>query len=194
MNKVGAITIAVSLTLALAAGCDREDRRLKDDPKINRLAMGGAQNADLSPGPLPRPPQPLQIESPAEPYDRNAFMVANGQTLYQWMNCVGCHASGGGGMGPALMDDEWLYGIEPNQIYISIVEGRANGMPSYRGKLTEKQVWQLVAYVRALSGQLPKDVSPSRSDHMGVKVPEAEKERESPTQQQPGAEKNEEQR
>ena len=75
-------------------------------------------------------------------------------------------------MGPALMDDKWVYGIEPQNIYLSIVEGRPNGMPSYRGKLTSMQVWQLVSYVRSMSGQLRKDVEPSRTDHMQTRPAE----------------------
>ena len=40
-----------------------------------------------------------------------------GQLLFEQMNCSGCHANGGGGMGPPLMDDEWIYGSQPNQIF-----------------------------------------------------------------------------
>ena len=55
----------------------------------------------------------------------------------------------------------------------SIVEGRPNGMPNFSGKIPEYQVWQLVAYVRSMSGQLPKDISPSRDDRMMAKQPES---------------------
>jgi cytochrome c oxidase cbb3-type subunit 3 len=50
------------------------------------------------------------------------------------------------------------------------VEGRPNGMPAFEGKLTDQQVWQLVAYVRSLSGQLRKDVEPGRSDSMSART------------------------
>ena len=30
-------------------------------------------------------------------------------------------------------------------------------MPSFRGKIPDDQIWQLVAYVRSLSGHAPKD-------------------------------------
>jgi cytochrome c oxidase cbb3-type subunit III len=90
------------------------------------------------------------------------------------------------------MDDEWLYGSDPENVYRSIVEGRPNGMPSYRGKVTVQQAWSLVSYVRSMSGQLRKDVSPSRTDSMNVKQPEQMHPEEHPMKQQPGAEKNEE--
>jgi cytochrome c oxidase cbb3-type subunit 3 len=67
----------------------------------------------------------------------------------------GCHSHGGGGMGPALMDGKWRYGGRIDQIAASIAEGRPNGMPAWRGKLTEQQMWQLAAYVRPCPGRSP---------------------------------------
>jgi len=87
------------------------------------------------------------------------------------MNCVGCHSHGGGGMGPTLMDSQWRYGGSIPQIAATIVEGRPNGMPSFRGKLTDDQVWKLAAYVSSLSGQPKKDVVSSRADEMSTSTP-----------------------
>jgi cytochrome c oxidase cbb3-type subunit 3 len=87
------------------------------------------------------------------------------------MNCVGCHAHGGGGMGPALMDDKWRYGGRIDQIAATITEGRPNGMPAWRGRLTDDQIWKLAAYVRSLSGQLSKDAVSSRGDEMSNTTP-----------------------
>ena len=75
-------------------------------------------------------------------------------------------------MGPALMDEEWIYGDHPANIFATIVEGRPNGMPSWRNKLTDAQVWQLVAYVQSMTGQAPIDALPGRSDHMRATTPE----------------------
>lgn len=89
------------------------------------------------------------------PYEGNAWALREGKRLYQWFNCSGCHFAGSGGIGPALMDDRWIYGSEPGNIFATIVEGRPNGMPSFRGRITEEQVWMIVAYVRSL-GELPR--------------------------------------
>src|SRR5699024_2472602 len=78
------------------------------------------------------------------PYDDNAYAVSQGKRFFTWYNCVGCHAHGGGGMGPPLMDDKWLYGSRPQDIFTTIVEGRPNGMPSFRDRIPEQQVWQIV--------------------------------------------------
>ena len=72
-------------------------------------------------------------------------------------------------MGPPLMDDEWLYGSEPVDIFNTIVQGRPNGMPAFGNKIVPDQVWQIVAYVRSMSGLLRKDVAPGRMDDMYVR-------------------------
>jgi cytochrome c oxidase cbb3-type subunit 3 len=63
--------------------------------------------------------------------------VSEGQRLYQEFNCVECHAHGGGGIGPALIDEEWIYGSSSPQIVATLIQGRPNGMPSFRNILTE---------------------------------------------------------
>jgi cytochrome c oxidase cbb3-type subunit 3 len=158
-----------------AAGCERERRGFADRPDdavAERLST-------ILPG--PGDPVPRGGEGV---YDGNAWAVSEGKRLYASMNCKGCHANGGGGMGPALMDDTWIYGVEPEQIYHSIVDGRPNGMPSWHDQLTEQQVWQLVAYVRSLSGLIPKDVRPGRDDHMMSKPPEQQTPTAMPSQSQ----------
>jgi cytochrome c oxidase cbb3-type subunit 3 len=78
------------------------------------------------------------------------------------------------------MDDVWIYGSEPQNIYATIVQGRPNGMPSFRGKIPDQQVWEIVAFVRSLSGQLPKDVAPGRSDEMYAHKPPSSTPKEQP--------------
>jgi cytochrome c oxidase cbb3-type subunit 3 len=148
-------------------GCEREQRRFAEVAP----AAGAAEPvraSPLQPG-EPKPPpggQPARAPAGPGPYDGNAWAVSQGKQLYVAFNCAGCHANGGGGIGPALMDDTWIYGGEPAQIYASIVEGRPNGMPSFAGKIPEQQTWQIVAYVRSMSGHLRKDVRSGRGDHL----------------------------
>ena len=82
-------------------------------------------------------------------------------------------------MGPALMDGKWRYGGRIDQIASSIYEGRPNGMPAWRGKLTDEQIWQLSAYVRSLSGQEPKDAVSARTDTMSNTPPQTQTARQS---------------
>jgi cytochrome c oxidase cbb3-type subunit III len=113
-------------------------------------------------------------------YTENAFELWEGKTLFEWFNCVGCHGRGGGGMGPALIDEKWLYGHAPEEIYASIAQGRPNGMPAFKDRIPEYMIWQLAAYVRSISGIAPMDASPGRSDHIQAKPPENTKDPEKP--------------
>jgi cytochrome c oxidase cbb3-type subunit III len=99
-------------------------------------------------------------------YGENSWAMSEGKRLYESYNCVGCHAHGGGGMGPPLMDQKWIYGSDPLEVYGSIRYGRPNGMPSFRGKISEDQIWEIVAYVRSLSGLVNQWAANARDDHI----------------------------
>lgn len=153
---------------ALALGaCNREERHDRGKP-IGETVAAGVSPDTIIPGGGPPPP----LDPRAALYDNNAPAISEGQQLFSQMNCVGCHSHGGGGMGPALMDDEWRYGGRIDQIATTIAEGRPNGMPSWRGKLTDDQIWKLAAYVRSLSGLPSKDAVGSRSEGMSGPTPE----------------------
>jgi cytochrome c oxidase cbb3-type subunit III len=93
----------------------------------------------------------VTIDPRAAHYYDNAEAVNTGKRLYSQYNCSGCHSNGGGGMGPPLMDDQWIYGGRLEQIHDTLVEGRPNGMPSWGGKIPDEQLWQIAAYVRSMS-------------------------------------------
>jgi cytochrome c oxidase cbb3-type subunit 3 len=165
------LTIVAALTLL--AACDRDARDSRGKPLGETVPELGSSPDTIFPG---SPPPPLDPRLAA--YERNAFAIAQGQQLYTQMNCVGCHFHGGGGMGPALMDGQWRYGGRIDQIAASIAEGRPNGMPAWRAKLTSQQIWQLAAYVRSLSGQEPKDAVSARNDELSNTPPATQTKRE----------------
>jgi cytochrome c oxidase cbb3-type subunit 3 len=147
------------------ASCKREERGFRvQPPAADKLTF--ASMSDLHPGGGPTP------AASKNGYEESAYAISEGQKLYTTMNCVGCHFHGGGGIGPPLMDNEWIYGSDPQQIFASIVEGRPNGMPAFRGKITDYQVWQIAAYVRSLGGLAPSGTAPGRGDELqGPKPP-----------------------
>lgn len=141
-----AIVIIAGLT-----GCDQAEHK--------ETASSGSPPAEADRGPIVAlvdiaaggvPPIRQHSEEAAK-FDGNPDEIAAGRQLFVAYNCVGCHFNGGGGMGPALMDDQWLYGSSMENIGASIREGRPRGMPSFRAMVTDDQVWQLAAYVRSLS-------------------------------------------
>ncbi|MDB4943360.1 MAG: cytochrome [Labilithrix sp.] len=103
------------------------------------------------------------------PVDDNAWAMGEGQHLYAQMGCIGCHEHGGGGIGPSLMDGKWRYGADDASMFTTIAGGRPNGMPAFGGRLTDSQIWQLVAYVKSLSGRASPLVAGVRDDHMMVR-------------------------
>lgn len=154
------MTVSVFLT-----SCEREERRFREMPSA-AARRNTERLVSLVPGPYTAD---VKVDNP---YGYNAFAISEGKRLFTWYNCVGCHANGGGGMGPPLMDERWRYGSDPENIFATIVEGRPNGMPSFRGKIPEYQVWQIVAYVQSLSGNVPKDAAGGRQDNMQTRKQE----------------------
>jgi len=86
----------------------------------------------------------------ANPFAGKADAVEAGHNLFTGMNCAGCHAYDmTGGMGPDLTGNSWLYGGKPGEIYHTISEGTARGMPSWKDKMTPDQIWQVVTYIQS---------------------------------------------
>jgi cytochrome c oxidase cbb3-type subunit 3 len=156
-------TLLLVLTLV---GCKREERNFHGLPSGSAITNPKVREVSLVPGGV------VPTDSGPGPYDENAYAVSQGKTLYNQYNCSGCHFQGGGGIGPALMDADWIYGSRPENIYETIAEGRPNGMPSYGGRIVPDQIWQIVSYVRSMSGLLRADVASGRSDHMYVRPQE----------------------
>jgi cytochrome c oxidase cbb3-type subunit 3 len=127
----------------LLAGCNSEKRAAQVQPTVAEPPTS-TRESDLVPGAY------LPQENVRNPFDNNQHAISEGARLFRWYNCNGCHSNGGGGIGPALMDDHWIYGSAPANLYDTIVKGRPNGMPSYSGKIPSYQVWQLVAFVQSL--------------------------------------------
>jgi len=152
------LTAGVLTGALLFTACRREERRFRELPPSTTPTT--VRVSALQPGTM------VDTMHVANPYENNAYAQTEGQRLYNAYGCVGCHANGGGGMGPALMDDKWIYGSAPENIYTTIIQGRPNGMPSFAGRIPSYQVWQIVTYVRSLSGLTPAGSRSARTDDM----------------------------
>jgi cytochrome c oxidase cbb3-type subunit III len=157
--------LAFVAVLAVLSGCKREERESRSEAAPGKTTETISQSENHLGRSKPPPAPPSR-------YEENANAVSQGKQLFSQYNCVGCHGHGGGGMGPPLMDQKWVYGSAPENIFATIVEGRPNGMPSFGGKIADQQVWELVAYVRSLSGLVPKSAATPRDDHMSATPPE----------------------
>ncbi|MDB6092114.1 MAG: cytochrome c class [Gammaproteobacteria bacterium] len=166
------------LALLVLAGCNKGPATDLPVRQLgSRAVIDSALTAGLSRSAVSEDPR-------AALYYDNAAAVNTGRRLFGQYNCSGCHSNGGGGMGPSLMDDEWIYGGRLEQIHQTLVEGRPNGMPSWGGKVPDEQLWQLAAYVRSMSlpatlaaqngstpSQAPAPVPREADDHAGWSPP-----------------------
>lgn len=172
------VLAGAALLVLAAAACEREARRFHETPPGATAEGFVTLNDQVQPGPMIVDPEMRH------PFERNAWAVTEGQNLYSQMNCAGCHSpGGGGGMGPSLIDSVWIYGAEPENIFQTIVQGRPNGMPAFRGRIGNAEVWKLVAYIRAMNGQTPQDTRSGRTDGMHEVGPDVQLEPNAPQDQ-----------
>jgi len=114
----------------------------------NGAAPEGAEPQRAIVGPIPGPGEPPRRPNPL---GNGPSVLAAGRRLFVQFNCSGCHGGrAGGGMGPSLRDQDWLYGSDADHIFASIASGRAHGMPAWGVKLSDQQIWELTAYVMSL--------------------------------------------
>lgn len=99
--------------------------------------------------------EPRKLKNP-EP--ANAENIEAGKKLYQ-RHCASCHGPGGkgdgsmalaGGTPSDLTDETWDHGSTDGEIFVAIRDGVSADMLAYKDKLAEKQIWQLVVYIRSI--------------------------------------------
>lgn len=101
-----------------------------------------------------------QAAAMKNPVPSTAKSIADGQKLYQ-TNCRHCHGAKGLGDGPlaptnprpsTLTDAEWNHGSTDGEIFfvISNGAGKDSEMKPMKTKLTAKEIWTVVNYIRSL--------------------------------------------
>ena len=103
-----------------------------------------------------------QSDTTRNPLGTSPAAIAAGRVIYD-QACQSCHAPAGqGDRGPALNTGTFAHGREDGDLFHSIREGvPGSQMPPFRA-LNDEQVWQLVSYVRSLSGS--GSVEPAAAD------------------------------
>jgi mono/diheme cytochrome c family protein len=99
------------------------------------------------------------VKKAKNPLAVDAAVLAAGKRVYQ-DKCLNCHGENGDGRGPQA----WMYSVQPSdftdakkmgratdgELFWKIAKGR-RPMPSFQGKLSEREVWELVAYIRTFA-------------------------------------------
>jgi cytochrome c(L) len=113
------------------------------------LLVVGLLGAHLSMVAAEEPAKPEKLN----PYTGKAEAIQEGRTLFLQNGCSACHgAGGGGGMGPALLDDEWKFGSDDLTLF-KLIKGEIpqQTMPAaFGGVLQDDQIWKLLAFIRSL--------------------------------------------
>ncbi|MFN0104196.1 MAG: PQQ-dependent dehydrogenase, methanol/ethanol family [Bryobacteraceae bacterium] len=92
-------------------------------------------------------------ERDKNPFAGNPDAVAAGQKIYE-QTCQACHGGSGRGSerGPALTSGRFTRGGLDGEIFLTIRNGvKGTQMPGFAA-LKQEQVWQLVSYIRGISG------------------------------------------
>jgi cytochrome c oxidase cbb3-type subunit 3 len=87
---------------------------------------------------------------PAGELDLSTASVQAGATVFA-QTCASCHGVDlSGGIGPNLIDEEWIHGGDPEHVVATITDGvSAKGMPAWGPILGPAKVQQVAAYVIA---------------------------------------------
>jgi cytochrome c oxidase cbb3-type subunit 3 len=133
------VRLLIAAALLVLFGCGRQPSSAQSQTSPSAIPVG----------PVPGSLQPAAYST--DPLASDPVALQDGRRLFDWYNCSGCHGGhAGGGMGPSLRDQIWIYGKRDDQIYDSIAQGRANGMPAWGSKIPELQIWELVSYIKSL--------------------------------------------
>ncbi len=165
-SPIGSRAATVAAVLLLTA-CQREQRELRLDPPL----AAALDDVKLMPNGIGGAP-PQVYTSLSKPYANNAYDFAEGKRLYGWFECTACHGDGSGGKGPPFLDGWWQYGADIASIFVSIRDGRPNGMPAFGSKLTTEQIWQLAGYVQSIGAYSAKTAYPGRNDDAAARPAE----------------------
>jgi mono/diheme cytochrome c family protein len=123
---------------------------------------------------------PREAAARTNPLPKDEGTIRAGRGLYE-KHCLSCHGSTGEGNGPQAKNLE-----HPPPEFAQVARTQTDGelfwktaegggqMPSYRESLTEKELWQVVRYLRLLPG-LQKKAPPSTAPRTGDAAPAQER-------------------
>jgi cbb3-type cytochrome c oxidase subunit III len=109
-----------------------------------------------------RNPEAQKLKNPEAKTEES---IASGKKLYQ-LHCASCHGPNGkgdgslalaGGTPSDLTDDKWDYGSTEGEIFVVIRDGVSSDMLAYKEKLSEKQIWQIVNFIRSIGPDQAKE-------------------------------------
>lgn len=122
------------------------------------IFVGGLLSFTLPQDKKPKPWEvPAEFKNAKNPVTADKSSVNTGKMLYM-KNCASCHGKMGKGDGPKARNLEDFPGDftmaeyqkqTDGEIHYKTLKGRED-MPSYEGKISDEDVWNIVNYIRSL--------------------------------------------
>jgi len=125
------------------------------------ILLSASAGQELHPVTPHRHPEAQKLKNPIQA-DQSA--IEEGRKIFQ-RNCASCHGPSGkgdgsmalaGGTPSNLTDEIWDHGSSDGEVFVVIRDGTTSDMEPYKDRLTEKQMWQLVHYIRSLGSKSEK--------------------------------------
>lgn len=152
-SVIAALVVALPLSACRRQTIERNEAgEVAYTPPPPLPPISGA--AAVPEGPFPGIAVSALEATTTNPYAHDSTAAERGRELFVAMNCTGCHGfeAKAGLMAPRLTDNYWRYGGSDADVFNSIYEGRAKGMPAWGAVLSQDQIWELVSYIRTLGG------------------------------------------
>jgi len=160
------------LFLIIATGCLWAQEQKKETPP-----PAGASSAVQSPHPPTISDADKTLKNPVK---FTEFSVAHGKKIYA-TQCALCHGEKGDGKGdlandmklklPDFTQADTLKDRTDGELF-AIIGNWKDPMPAQAGRLSDAHRWNLVNYLRALSGKVPEKSTGKELDENVVLVPE----------------------
>jgi mono/diheme cytochrome c family protein len=141
---------------------------------VSFLLLGYASGAAVAAEEAAAGGSPLETARNAEkgslksPYADYASVAEEGRKVYLAAGCNGCHGMGGGGMGPPLTNQVWVYGKDDDTLFRLIALGSdelqkqgytrkgsenvVGPMPPF-GQIvkSDDDLWKIIAFIRSVN-------------------------------------------
>ena len=88
--------------------------------------------------------------------------ISDGKTVFM-SKCAACHGQTGNGIvGPNLTDNYWIHGNGSKEAIVEVVEKGVplKGMMAWEALLSQKDILDVVEYIRSLKGSNPANAKP----------------------------------
>ena len=163
---LGALAVAFGGT-ALAVA--QTEQPATGDPPAAQAPASGEKPAAAEGGSPAETAKTAEKGSLKSPFTDPASVAAEGHKIYMAAGCNGCHGgTGGGGMGPPLTNQVWIYGKDDDTLFRLIALGsdelkkqgfNRKGSESVVGPMppmgnivkSNEDLWKIIAWIRSIN-------------------------------------------